>query len=309
MSQQVLMREFDLFNEKEAMQKRMEKQNQREQSYNEYKNNLQQYQSMIDAQRQIEKEKKEKLRKEQENDLQNFYKKKDMERLERIKEGKNNIELFQQENKRRLDSYSQYKSKIDSMNSRIYNNAMKYNEFVNGGANGDVFKTNNDFDFNKKIAEMHSKEKHDRLYNSAVYLKMREEEEKKQKNYDAMMQQQKVNNQQNYKSFLDQQNEQKKITRDLNRKSALTESAEQLLMPSYKYPNLPQPIKKKAFDPLNYFEKQNSPIVNNYSTERPGYLGDSRLRHNPITCPVDDVEYNRYVSNDLNKYFNRGSVF
>ena len=210
MSQQALMREFDLFNEKEAMQKRMEKQNQREQSYNEYKNNLQQYQSMIDAQRQIEKEKKEKLRKEQENDLQNFYKKKDMERLERIKEGKNNIELFQQENKRRLDSYSQYKSKIDSMNSRIYNNAMKYNEFVNGGANGDVFKTNNDFDFNKKIAEMHSKEKHDRLYNSAVYLKMREEEEKKQKDYDEMMQQQKVNNQQNYKSFLDQQNEQKK---------------------------------------------------------------------------------------------------
>ena len=76
MSQQALMREFDLFNEKEAMQKRMEKQNQREQSYNEYKNNLQQYQSMIDAQRQIEKEKKEKLRQEQENDLQNFYKKK-----------------------------------------------------------------------------------------------------------------------------------------------------------------------------------------------------------------------------------------
>ena len=61
MSQQALMREFDLFNEKEAMQKRMEKQNQREQSYNEYKNNLQQYQSMIDAQRQIEKEKKESL--------------------------------------------------------------------------------------------------------------------------------------------------------------------------------------------------------------------------------------------------------
>jgi hypothetical protein len=33
--------------------------------------------------------------------------------------------------------------------------------------------------------------------------------------------------------------------------------------------------------------------------ERGNYLGDSRLRHNPITCPVDDVEYNKYVNKEL----------
>ena len=26
------------------------------------------------------------------------------------------------------------------------------------------------------------------------------------------------------------------------------------------------------------------------------YLGDSRLRHNPITCPVNDYYYNKYVN-------------
>ena len=26
------------------------------------------------------------------------------------------------------------------------------------------------------------------------------------------------------------------------------------------------------------------------------YLGDSKLRHNPITCPVNDYYYNKYVN-------------
>ena len=43
-------------------------------------------------------------------------------------------------------------------------------------------------------------------------------------------------------------------------------------------------------------------------TERPSYLGESRLRHNPITCPVDDIEYNKYVNYDRNKYLNFDNV-
>ena len=26
------------------------------------------------------------------------------------------------------------------------------------------------------------------------------------------------------------------------------------------------------------------------------YLGDSKLRHNPITCPVNDYYYNKYIN-------------
>lgn len=305
MTQQALMREFDAFNEKEAMNKRLQKQNQKQQLYDDYLNNVKQYQIQTETQRKLDQEKKEKIRQEQENDLLNYYKRKDKERLDKIKEGQINQELFQQQNQRLNDSYNQYKNKIASMNNRIYNNALRYNEFVNGGKNDDLYKANNDFDFNKRIAELRSKEKHDRLYNSEVYLKMREEEQKQNREFDELVKQQKLNNQQNYRSFLDQQNEQKKLERDSSKKSTLKDSAEQLLMPSYKYPNLPQPLKKKAFDPLNYYAKTpNSPNINNYNIERPGYLGESKLRHNPITCPVDDIDYNKYVTNNLNKYYN-----
>ena len=124
----------------------------------------------------------------------------------------------------------------------------------------------------------------------------------------------KMNLQKNYRDYLDGQMQQRINARNSNR-NILTESAEQLLMPSYKYPNLPQAVVKKAFDPLVYYSKtpkSMSPLLvdnNSMSTgigsssamykERGNYLGDSRLRHNPITCPVDDVEYNKYVNKEL----------
>ena len=43
MTQQALMREFDAFNEKEAMNKRLQKQNQKQQLYDDYLNNVKQY--------------------------------------------------------------------------------------------------------------------------------------------------------------------------------------------------------------------------------------------------------------------------
>ena len=84
MTQQALMREFDAFNEKEAMNKRLQKQNQKQQLYDDYLNNVKQYQIQTETQRKLDQEKKEKIRQEQENDLLNYYKRKDKERLDKI---------------------------------------------------------------------------------------------------------------------------------------------------------------------------------------------------------------------------------
>ena len=85
----------------------------------------------------------------------------------------------------------------------------------------------------------------------------------------------------------------------------------QLLMPAYYYPNLPEPIYHKARDSLlasknqeEYFGKDmnrffkgdatDNTLINYEGNNR--YLGDSKLRHNPITCPVNDYYYNKYVN-------------
>ena len=85
----------------------------------------------------------------------------------------------------------------------------------------------------------------------------------------------------------------------------------QLLMPAYYYPNLPEPIYHKARDSLlasknqeEYFGKDmnrffkgdaSSNTLMDYEGNN-RYLGDSKLRHNPITCPVNDYYYNKYVN-------------
>lgn len=82
-------------------------------------------------------------------------------------------------------------------------------------------------------------------------------------------------------------------------------------MPAYLYPNRPIPLNKKAADSLQ-FSKQSNKIFDKdmnkffywdsqYYTmmDYPNngrYLGDSMLRHNPITCPVNDYCHNRYIN-------------
>ena len=75
---------------------------------------------------------------------------------------------------------------------------------------------------------------------------------------------------------------------------------EQLMMPGYKHPNLPKPLEQYVLsNSLSFSGHLNNNYFNN---QRITYLGDSNLKHNPITCPIDDLEYNKYIINDLNKY-------
>ena len=117
-----------------------------------------------------------------------------------------------------------------------------------------------------------------------------------------------LNRQNLYKEYLDNQNQLDRLNKMKNQGDDMRP---QLLMPAYYYPNLPQPIYHKACDSLlaskdqeNYFGKDmnkffrgdasSNTLLDYEGTSR--YLGDSKLRHNPITCPVNDYYYNKYVS-------------
>lgn len=118
-----------------------------------------------------------------------------------------------------------------------------------------------------------------------------------------------------YKNFLDQQRELKNV-------GPLEEEQEpQLILPSYNYLNRPVAIIKKAKDSIEliknnklfesqqtdmspFFKKEvaNHTLID-YGSGRDYYLGDTRLRHNPITQPVNNGDYNKYI----NKYKHNGS--
>lgn len=202
--------------------------------------------------------------------------------------------LFQEENNMMDRMHSQYMDKITSMNNRIYNNARRLNKYITG-SESDLYSDMNDINFNKKLMEMHRKEKHDELFNP-MKQQIQEQMAKQNKEYNEFMFKDKLNRQKNYKDILDHQNEIKKA--EFSKSTTLKDSGEQLLMPSYRYPNLPRASYKKAFDSLSYIAR--TPIkkdlyVNQSLGNKSGYLGETLLRHNPITCPVDDYEYNKYV--------------
>jgi hypothetical protein len=118
-----------------------------------------------------------------------------------------------------------------------------------------------------------------------------------------------MNNQNNYKAYLDHQN-QTRLSPVKN------EQADQLILPAYHYLNKPQPTNRKALDSIELvkknalFDRQDRFFTQNaqYETlidygksliiigERNYYLGDTRLKHNPITCPINDGEYNKYLA-------------
>lgn len=315
LSHQTLMKEFNAFNEKAAQMKKQQQQQNNIRKQNEYFADVNQFNNQINFQLSLERDKKEKIKQEKEHDLQNYLIKKEHEKQIKMKENEQNKILFKEESSRFLDNeYEQYRNKISKMNNNIYSHAKSYSNYIGNDYKKDLYDSNNDFDYNRKIAEMQAKGKNDHIVNIDKYLAMRQQEKKEKMDYERSLFNKKMNLQKNYRDYLDGQMQQRLNARNSNR-NILTESAEQLLMPSYKYPNLPQAVVKKAFDPLVYYSKtpkSMSPLLvdnNSMSTgigsssamykERGNYLGDSRLRHNPITCPVDDVEYNKYVNKEL----------
>lgn len=257
--------------------------------------NLKNFNNQSRLQQQLDFEKKEKLRRDNEENLQRYFIKKEAEKRNKMADASMIPKLLEEENSRMNQPHSDYMNKITSMNNRIYNNARRLNKFITGNES-DLYSNTNDIEYNKKLAEMHLKEKHDQLY-SPDRNKIQLEIAKQNQEYKEYMYQNKLNMQKDYKDFLDHQRVESKS--EINKKNTFKESGEQLLMPGYRYPNLPVPLGKKAFDSLNYMSR--TPAKKDlYSNDplgmRQGYLGDTRLRHNPIINPIEDMEYNKYVS-------------
>lgn len=243
-----------------------------------------------EIERELVRQRKAKLMRDLENDLQYYHNKKNEEAQAKKDEIRDNESLLNEETFRFHSPYMQYRNKINEMNKRIYDRSKMYNGYLNSPLNNEFFNAKDDFEFNKKVAEQKEREKY-LMRTDQTKINLRQEEAKRLKEEDQRLKSEKIKSQNNYKEYLDIQN----IERNNKALEKRNQSqGEQLIMPSYNYPNYPLPVTKKAFDPLHL--NNTSPALNSNKNK---YLGESQLRHNPITCPIDDVEYNKYVLNDL----------
>ena len=242
----------------------------------------------------------------------------DLRREKEIQNAKDNLALINQrrsllnmqkpdneKNYIEFGNENDYKDRVKGLNDKIYDNLQNLNGLNGNSINPDAFKAKNDYEFNKIMAEEKAKLRNKKDMNDNYYNNGIEEE----KELDRLKHEEKLRNQRLYKEYLDNQNE-------IDHLNKLNQSNEdmrpQLIMPAYFYPNRPVPLHKKARDSLLFaknqkdifdqdmnkffrYDSQHSTLID---YERSGgYLGDSKLRHNPITCPVNDYYYNKYVNN------------
>ena len=259
--------------------------------------------SAIDkAAKEKELTKKKNLLREQLNYLDSLNQKK---QLENKKNKDDDANLLKNSKEPWGKQYNEFKDNLAKKNDRIYGNASKYNNMLGNPLDPNIFKAKNDDDFNKLMSEALERER------KKVDMSELEQALKNKDEWNKKLQKQKEDNknrQKLYKEYLDNQTELDKLNRLKNQGNDMRP---QLLMPSYYYPNLPEPIYHKARDSLlasknqeEYFGKDmnrffrgdasSNTLINYEGNNR--YLGDSKLRHNPITCPVNDYYYNRYVN-------------
>ena len=293
-SNQMIFREYNSFNEKEAEKKRKKNKELKDSQTQEYLQELNKINIQNEISRKLNQEKKERLRLQIENDLIDYRKRKFDEKQKEKKETEEfiineiNNDIFSKSQKR-------YHSQISRMNNNIYKNALLYSNYLNEGKNRDLFSIKNDLIFNQKVAEMKKKEKQEKMLQSMDNIKIQNQNNLLKNIYEQQMKEQKLLDQKNYREFLDKQKYEYKKNKS---NSILLASGEQLLMPGYRYSNVPKPL-------INYTFGRNLSVVNSYKNEdetnKKFYLGDSTLKHNPITCPVEDLTPKKYILSQIYK--------
>ena len=265
----------------------------------------------VDAMTRIEKEKererKRRLYNDQMDDLDKFNRRKELNYLKQKQEDEKIIKNFKNESDKWDLPYNQMQDKLRNSNNRMFGNISKYNNILGDPIDPKVFGAKNDLEFNKMIADQKElRRRQEKLnpnyYNELMKQKKELEEDMKRKREND------INRQKLYKEYLDNQNQLDKLNRLKNQRDDMRP---QLIMPSYYYPNLPEPIYHKARDSLlasknqeNYFGKNMNKFFSGDASSNTlldyegssRYLGDSKLRHNPITCPVNDYYYNKYIN-------------
>lgn len=213
--------------------------------------------------------------------------------------------LFEEESKKMTVRELEHRNKINSMNEKIYRNGQKFTDLVkinNSNQLNELFTVRDDYMFNKKLAEMKANEK-ENAKRDLTKIQERLNELQKDREIDGKMKTEKLDHQKLYKEYLDYQNN---LGNDKNQTSLNDNFSERnrLIMPSYDYPNRPIPTAKKANDSIDWVKH------NHTETLRSGkhyYLGDTILRHNPITQPIEDICYNKYLNKQRNFYGNNKS--
>lgn len=252
--------------------------------------------------------------------MDNFNKKKYLDDLKKIEDDAIAQKLLDEHNKKQSERDNDYKNKLNFMNGKIYDNGLKHNGYLqNNGPNSanrinEPFQLKNDFEFNKRLAELKALDR-DNLKKDPSMLQERLRELDRQREIDGAMKNEKMDHQKLYKDFLDQQKHQKYLENQHDFDP--NDGKPQLLMPSYNYPNKAMPTNKMAKDSIILVK--NNLLFNNKSNNPEGkdmnqffswqaqyetlidyggrnyYLGDTKMRHNPITHPINDSDYNKYV--------------
>ena len=201
--------------------------------------------------------------------------------------------------------YLSFKNNLSKKNDRIFGNAEKFNNLLKNPYDPNIFKAKNDDEYNKLMAEAKLREKN--KIDPAELEKVNKDFNDYNNGLKRLKEENK-NRQKLYKQYLDNQTELDKLNK---MKKVGDDMRPQLLMPAYYYPNLPEPVYHKARDSLlasknqeDYFGKDMNKFFRSDAEQKTlldyeghnRYLGDSKLRHNPITCPVNDYYYNKYVN-------------
>ena len=254
------------------------------------------------AEKEKDQIKKKNLLREQLNDLDLINRKKEFENQKNKDDDAN---LIKNQKDPWGKQYLSFRDNLAKKNNRIFGNASKYNNLLGRPVDPNIFNAKNDDEFNKLYAEAQAKER------SKIDLTELNQALKNLDEYNKGLKKQKEDNknrQKLYKEYLDNQTELDKLNK---MKNSGNDMRPQLLMPAYYYPNLPEPVYHKARDSLlasknqkEYFGKDMNGFFRGDSTSNTlldyegnnRYLGDSKLRHNPITCPVNDYYYNKYVN-------------
>ena len=254
------------------------------------------------AEKEKENEKKKLLLRDQLNQLELINQKKAYE-SQRDKDDDAN--MIKNRNDPWEKQYINFKNNLSKKNDRIFGNAGKFNNLLKNPYDPNIFKAKNDDEYNKLMAEAKLKEKN---FIDKTELEKVNKDFNDYNNSLKKLKEENKNRQKLYKQYLDNQTELDKLNR---LKNTGDDMRPQLLMPAYYYPNLPEPVYHKARDSLlasknqeEYFGKDMNKFFRSDAEQKTlmdyeghnRYLGDSKLRHNPITCPVNDYYYNKYVN-------------
>lgn len=180
------------------------------------------------------------------------------------------------------------------MNERIYDNVIKHNGYNHNSNSEQTIYTEpyylkNDVEFNKRVGEMKARER-DFIKKDPTLVNERLKDLDRLREFENKQKLDKMENQRLYKNYLDYQSV-NKSTIDSNKEDPLNP----LIMPGYHHPNLPIPTSKKAIDSITWVKSNHTETLHN-GNRQVNYLGETKLRHNPIIQPLNDHDYNKYLN-------------